>query len=66
MATGVPHRAKKTKKNRKHGRNAHFCLQYRNRNREKLNKVVRLKKHLVRFPDDVCAKAAMEVAKATS
>jgi uncharacterized protein YbgA (DUF1722 family) len=66
MATGTPHRAKKTKKNRKHGRNAHFCLQYRNRNREVLNKVVRLKKHLVRFPNDVCAKAAMEAAKAAS
>lgn len=63
---GAPHRAKKTKKNRKHGRNAHFCLQYRNRNREKLNKVIKLKKHLVRFPNDACAKVAMEVAKATS
>jgi hypothetical protein len=64
MATGVPHRAKKTKKNRKHGRNSSSCVFYKNSKRREHNKVIRLKKHLVRFPGDVCAKKAMEAAKA--
>lgn len=59
MAT-APQKAKKSKKQRKVGRNASRCLAYRNSNRREKNKVVRLKKHLIRFPDDACAKAAVE------
>lgn len=64
MAT-APHRAKKTKKNRKHGRNSGPCLHYKNSKRREHNKVKRIKKHLVRFPGDACAKTAMEKAKAS-
>lgn len=64
MATGTPHRAKKTKKNRKHGRNKNSCLFYKNSKRREHNKVIRLKKHLARFPNDACASTAMAVAKA--
>lgn len=64
MATGIPHRAKKTKKNRKHGRNTGSCLYYKNSKRREHNKVKRIKKHLARFPNDTCAKTAMEAAKA--
>lgn len=63
IMAGLPHRAKKTKKNRKHGRNKNSCLFYRNSNREAHNRVRRLKKHLIRFPDDECAKVALATAK---
>ena len=59
MATGTPHRAKKTKKNRKHGRNSVFCLYYKNSNRREKNKVKKLTKHLARFVNDNCAKVAL-------
>lgn len=64
MATKAPQRAKKRKKNRKHGRNKTFCLYYRNTNRREHNKLRRLAKHLTRFPADACAHRAVEVAKA--
>jgi hypothetical protein len=48
------------KKNRKWGRNKVSCLAYQNENRREKNKLSHLKKHLVRFPDDACAKAAVE------
>jgi hypothetical protein len=53
-------KAKKTKKQRKWGRNAAYCLAYKNSNRREHNKVKRLKKHLVRFPDDLVATVAIE------
>jgi ribonuclease HI len=56
--------AKKSKKNRKHGNNSAYCQFYKNSKRREHNKVTKLKKHLVRFPNDACAKAAMEAAKA--
>lgn len=59
----VPHRAKKTKKNRKYGRNAIACASYKNSNRRERNKIIKLKKHLVRFPDDKVAAAAVEGCK---
>lgn len=55
--------AKSTKKNRKVGRNANYCLRYRNSGRQERNKLVRIKKHLMRFPADTCATKAMEALK---
>jgi hypothetical protein len=57
------HRAKKSKKNRKHGRNNISCLVYRNTKRRERNKLVRLRKHLTRLPGDACAKAAVDRVK---
>ena len=54
--------AKMTKKQRKWGRNATFCLYYKNSNRREKNKVKKLKKHLLRFPSDLCALKAVDVA----
>lgn len=53
-------KAKGGKKQRKYGRNAAYCLAYKNSNRRERNKVKRLKKHLARFPNDACASAAVE------
>lgn len=61
----APHRAKSTKKNRKHGRNANRCLQYKNSHRREQNKLVKLKKHLVRFPGDAIAQAAVVACRVT-
>lgn len=58
------HRAKKTKKNRKHGRNNIPCLVYKNTHRRERNKIVRLRKHLSRFAGDRCATAAVDRCKA--
>jgi len=55
--------AKATKKQRKWGRNALFCAAYRNRNQREKNKVIRLKKHLLRFSADTCAEKALLLAK---
>lgn len=57
---GASQKAKKGKKQRKVGRNAAYCLAYKNSHRREHNKIRRLKKHLVRFPDDENAKAAVE------
>ena len=46
------HKAKKTKKHRKHGRNAAFCLQYKNSNRREENKIKKLIRHLATFAND--------------
>ena len=62
--TPVKKKAKKSKKQRKVGRNAQYCLLYRNSHRREHNKIKRLQKHLKRFPGDTCALAAMEVCKA--
>ncbi len=63
MATAV-HKAKKTKKQRKYGRNASYCLSYKNSNRRERNKLVRLRKHLARFGGDRCASASVDSCKA--
>jgi hypothetical protein len=55
----APHRAKKTKKNRKHGRATASCLIYKNSHKREQNKAVRLKRHLKKFPDDVTATDAL-------
>ncbi len=55
--------AKATKKQRKWGRNALFCQNYKNRNQRERNKLVRLKKHLLRFTNDLVASAAVERVK---
>lgn len=55
--------ASSTKKQRKYGRNAIFCLNYKNSNRRERNKIIKLKKHLLRFPDDKIAAAAVEGCK---
>lgn len=54
-----------SKKSRKAGRNAVACKAYRDSNRRERNKIVRLKKHLIRFPDDVGAVAAIKRCEAT-
>lgn len=52
MAEIGKRRAAKSKKGRKHGRNKLWCTAYRNRGQREKNKVVRLKKHLLRNPND--------------
>lgn len=59
MAGGIQ-KAKGGKKQRKWGRNSLSCARYKNENRREKNKITHLKKHLKRFPDDTCAKAAVE------
>lgn len=59
MAQAVQ-KAKKTKKQRKHGRNADFCKRYRLSNRRERSKVARLKKRVLRFPQDLVAVAAID------
>lgn len=49
------HKAKSSRKNRKHGRNSSWCLRYKNENREAKNKVKKLIKHLAIFENDRCA-----------
>ena len=44
---------------KKIGRNATSCQNYRNRNQRERNKAIRLRKHLKRFENDGCAKAAL-------
>lgn len=63
LAKGL-HKAKKTKKQRKYGRNAAYCLSYKNRNVRERNKIVRLRKHLARFGGDRCATTAVDRCKA--
>ena len=38
--------------NNKSGRNAAFCLRYRNEGRREINKMKRVKRHLRRFVND--------------
>jgi len=64
MAEVAKKKAKKTKKRRKFGRNANFCQAYRLSRRREHNKVKRLKKHLIRFPNDTVAVKAIEFCKA--
>lgn len=52
------HKAKKTKKHRKHDRNKIFCASYANSNRREKNKLKKLAKHLAKFGNDNCAKVA--------
>jgi hypothetical protein len=53
------HKAKKSKKLRKVGRNANFCLCYKNENRQEKNKIKKLVRHLAKFENDNCAKVAL-------
>lgn len=55
--------AKNSKKQRKYGRNAAYCLSYKNFNRREKNKIKKLVKHLARFSNDNCAKTAVGNAK---
>lgn len=50
--------AKKSKKQRKVGRNAASCARYKNEHRREKNKLRRLTKHLALFPNDHCATGA--------
>jgi hypothetical protein len=56
-------RAKKTKKNRKWGRNKVFCDTYKRTNQEEKNRIKRLNKHLTRFPNDLVASKAKDNAR---
>ena len=57
-------KAKKGKKQRKHGRNEGRCKTYAALHIREKNKVARLKKHLARYPEDRSALAAVEAATA--
>jgi len=57
-------KTQKSNKMRKVGRNALFCKSYLNTNRREKNKLVKLNKHLARFPDDANALKAVDAAKA--
>jgi hypothetical protein len=52
------------KKNRKIGRNIDACRRYAATHRCEHNQLRRLKKHLKRFADDLCAVAAVDRCKA--
>lgn len=47
-------------KNRKVGRNANYCKMYSLSHRYERNKAKKLKRHLKRFPGDVCASARLK------
>ena len=64
MATTAPQKAKRSKKQRKVGRNAVACLRYKNTHRREHNKARRLARHLARFPSDAIATAALTACKA--
>lgn len=53
-------KAKSGKKRRKHGRNVNSCKAYAASSRREHNKIRRLKKHLVCFPADNVATAAVD------
>lgn len=56
----MPNRQRKGgKKNRKVGRNAAWCLAYRNSGRRERNKARRLRRHLSAFPGDRIAEAGL-------
>lgn len=55
--------AKKGKKQRKYGRNANFCLRYKGSRRREHNKILKLKRHLKKFPGDVVALAAIDLCQ---
>ena len=48
------------KKNRKYGRNAAFCVAYRNAHKHERSHLRRLARHLARFAGDTVAAAAVE------
>lgn len=48
-------KAKGGRKNRKWDRNKLYCAYYRSHNIREKNKLRRIRKHLVRFPNDGCA-----------
>lgn len=56
-------KAKQSKKQRKWGRNALSCASYQNANRRERNKLLRLGKHLKRFPSDKVAIEAQTFAR---
>lgn len=53
------HKAKSSKKHRKHGRNSIACLRYKNENRREKNKAKKLVRHLAAYPNDHCATSAL-------
>lgn len=57
-------KANGSNKMRKVGRNAISCKAYANTNRREKNKIKKLQKHLINFPDDANAKAAIASCKA--
>jgi hypothetical protein len=57
-------KAKKGKKQRKVGRNTSYCGAYAASHRRERNKLVRLARHLKRFPGDGVATKAVELCKA--
>ena len=56
-------KAKKTKKQRKHGRNSVYCKVYAITHRREKNKIRRLKKHLIHHPLDKTANESLDACK---
>lgn len=63
MVAGATQKAKKSKKQRKVGRNAEYCARYVLTKRREHNKIVKVRRHLVKFPDDMVAVAAISACK---
>lgn len=59
MAEGKVGGAKKTKKQRKYGRNSTYCQYYRSTNKRERNKLRRALRRLVAHPHDNCLKSAI-------
>lgn len=56
----IKKRAAKSKKGRKINRNRVWCAVYKASGRRERNKVKRVRKHLVRHPNDLVAKRCVE------
>lgn len=63
MTKSVGGKAKKTKKGKKVGRNSLSCQRYKLEHRRERNKLKRLKRHLNKFPHDLCATKAVDFCK---
>lgn len=60
----MPEAAKKSKKNRKAGRNSVFCKHYAATFKGEKNKILKLEKRLRNHPNDECAVKALALTKA--
>lgn len=56
----TPKKAKGGRKNRKVGRSKTVCQAYRSSHRREHNKAKRLRKHLLKCPNDACGRVALE------
>jgi hypothetical protein len=63
MTKGLGGKAKRTKKQRKYGRNAKYCTWYAATHQREKNRLKRLLKHIKRHVADLCALQAVQVCK---